>query len=198
MIWPAPEAATVTIFGGTLDLPVRPPQAATIALPPLPGPETATPERPTAGPSGRRAHRSPRPRGGHRGQVRIRHQGRRSAERLGRDAAHRDDPARRLAGADRDLDAACPARATPSCCRRRSAPGRAPTKSVIANGTALSRAISCDVARLDRRRGHPAAVDLFQQRLGFLEIERVEAFGEPAEERRQKLVRLAHLALSQP
>jgi uncharacterized protein len=47
MIWPAPEVATLTIFGGTLDLPVRPPQAADAALPPLPGPETATPERPT-------------------------------------------------------------------------------------------------------------------------------------------------------
>jgi hypothetical protein len=45
MIWPAPEKATVTIFAGTLDLPVRPPQAADASLPPLPGPETATPER---------------------------------------------------------------------------------------------------------------------------------------------------------
>ncbi|HMK01543.1 MAG TPA: CocE/NonD family hydrolase [Reyranella sp.] len=47
MIWPAPEVATLTIFGGTLDLPVRPTQAADAALPPLPSPETATPERPT-------------------------------------------------------------------------------------------------------------------------------------------------------
>jgi putative CocE/NonD family hydrolase len=47
MIWPAPETATLSIFGGTLDLPVRPTQAADAALPPLPGPETATPERPT-------------------------------------------------------------------------------------------------------------------------------------------------------
>jgi uncharacterized protein len=46
MIWPSPEKATLTIFAGTLDLPVRPTQAAE-ALPPLPGPETATPERPT-------------------------------------------------------------------------------------------------------------------------------------------------------
>jgi putative CocE/NonD family hydrolase len=46
MIWPSPEKATVTIFGGTLDLPVRPSRVAD-ALPPLPGPETATPERPT-------------------------------------------------------------------------------------------------------------------------------------------------------
>jgi hypothetical protein len=47
MIWPAPEVATLTIFGGALDLPVRPAQAADAALPPLPGSETATPERPT-------------------------------------------------------------------------------------------------------------------------------------------------------
>jgi len=47
MIWPSPEKATLTIFGGTLDLPVRRSQAAE-ALPPLPGPETAPPERPTA------------------------------------------------------------------------------------------------------------------------------------------------------
>jgi predicted acyl esterase len=47
MIWPAPEKATVTITGGTLDLPVRPSQAADGLLPPLPAPETATPERPT-------------------------------------------------------------------------------------------------------------------------------------------------------
>jgi predicted acyl esterase len=47
MIWPAPEVATLTIFGGALDLPVRSTQAADAALPPLPGSETATPERPT-------------------------------------------------------------------------------------------------------------------------------------------------------
>jgi putative CocE/NonD family hydrolase len=46
MIWPAPETATLTIFSGTLDLPVRPPQPVD-SLPPLPDPETATPERPT-------------------------------------------------------------------------------------------------------------------------------------------------------
>jgi uncharacterized protein len=46
MIWPAPETATLTVFGGTLDLPARPVQPED-SLPPLPGPETATPERPT-------------------------------------------------------------------------------------------------------------------------------------------------------
>jgi len=47
MIWPAPERATLLISGGTLDLPVRAPQAADELLPPLPGPETAPPETPT-------------------------------------------------------------------------------------------------------------------------------------------------------
>jgi predicted acyl esterase len=47
MIWPAPETATVTILGGTLDLPARLPEAGD-ALRPLPEPETATPEKPTA------------------------------------------------------------------------------------------------------------------------------------------------------
>jgi hypothetical protein len=46
MIWPAPETATLTVFDGTLDLPVRPTRPEG-SLPPLPGPETATPERPT-------------------------------------------------------------------------------------------------------------------------------------------------------
>jgi predicted acyl esterase len=46
MIWPSPEKAALTIFGGTLDLPVRPSHAME-PLPPLPGPETAPPERPT-------------------------------------------------------------------------------------------------------------------------------------------------------
>jgi hypothetical protein len=47
MIWPAPVKATLTILGGTLDLPVRLPQAADALLPPLPGPESAPPEKPT-------------------------------------------------------------------------------------------------------------------------------------------------------
>jgi uncharacterized protein len=46
MVWPAPETATLTAFGGTLDLPVRPARPGE-SLPPLPEPETATPERPT-------------------------------------------------------------------------------------------------------------------------------------------------------
>ena len=44
MIWPAPEAATVTVFGGALDLPVRAPDPADVLLPPLPPPETAPAE----------------------------------------------------------------------------------------------------------------------------------------------------------
>jgi uncharacterized protein len=46
MIWPSPARATLTIFCGTLDLPVRLPQAID-GLPPLADPETAPPERPT-------------------------------------------------------------------------------------------------------------------------------------------------------
>jgi hypothetical protein len=44
MIWPSPERATVTVFGGILELPVRAAAAADALLPVLPGPETATPE----------------------------------------------------------------------------------------------------------------------------------------------------------
>jgi len=47
MIWPAPEKATLLISGGTLDLPVRPPQATDALLSPLPPPESAPPEKPT-------------------------------------------------------------------------------------------------------------------------------------------------------
>ncbi|MGA8196534.1 MAG: CocE/NonD family hydrolase [Acetobacteraceae bacterium] len=44
MIWPTPEIATVTVFGGSLELPVRAPAAADALLAPFPGPETAPPE----------------------------------------------------------------------------------------------------------------------------------------------------------
>lgn len=44
MIWPPPEKATLTVFGGSLDLPVRPPTAADALLPSLPEPRTAAPE----------------------------------------------------------------------------------------------------------------------------------------------------------
>jgi hypothetical protein len=47
MIWPSPEKATLTILGGTLDLPVRPHQATDALLSPLLGPESAPPETPT-------------------------------------------------------------------------------------------------------------------------------------------------------
>jgi len=47
MIWPSPEKATLLILGGTLDLPVRPRQAMDALLSPLPGPESAPPEKPT-------------------------------------------------------------------------------------------------------------------------------------------------------
>jgi putative CocE/NonD family hydrolase len=45
MVWPAPQVATVTILGGTLELPVRPLRVE--SLPPLPPPETAPPDKPT-------------------------------------------------------------------------------------------------------------------------------------------------------
>jgi hypothetical protein len=47
MIWPSPHRATVTIFAGALDLPVRPPNAADAKLSPFAAPETAPPEKPT-------------------------------------------------------------------------------------------------------------------------------------------------------
>jgi uncharacterized protein len=46
MIWPSPEKATLTVFDGALDLPVRSSRVADV-LPPLPDPETAAPEQPT-------------------------------------------------------------------------------------------------------------------------------------------------------
>jgi uncharacterized protein len=46
MIWPSPARTTLTIFGGTLDLPVRIPHTID-TMPPLPDPEIAPPERPT-------------------------------------------------------------------------------------------------------------------------------------------------------
>jgi len=46
MVWPGREKATLTVFDGALDLPVRPSRVADV-LPPLPDPETAAPERPT-------------------------------------------------------------------------------------------------------------------------------------------------------
>ena len=48
MIWPGPETSTVTVLAGTLDLPQRAARAEDAALPALPEPETATPERPVA------------------------------------------------------------------------------------------------------------------------------------------------------
>src|SRR6266702_4676914 len=47
MIWPSAEKATLLILGGTLDLPVRPRQAMDALVSPLPGPESAPPEKPT-------------------------------------------------------------------------------------------------------------------------------------------------------
>jgi uncharacterized protein len=47
MIWPPPVNATVTLFGGSLELPARTPADADALLPPLPKQETAPPERTT-------------------------------------------------------------------------------------------------------------------------------------------------------
>ncbi len=46
-IWPSPENATLTIFGGALDLPQRAAQPTDRSLSSLPGPESAAPEKPT-------------------------------------------------------------------------------------------------------------------------------------------------------
>jgi hypothetical protein len=47
MIWPSPDSPTVTVFGGTVDLPIRPARPSDALLPALPEPETAEPERTT-------------------------------------------------------------------------------------------------------------------------------------------------------
>ena len=47
MIWPSPEATTLQIFAGSLDLPQRSRNAADASLSPFPEPETAAPEKPT-------------------------------------------------------------------------------------------------------------------------------------------------------
>jgi hypothetical protein len=53
MIWPSPENATLRILDGTLDLPVRPPGTMDAVLRPLPGPESAPPEKPTVSRDGK-------------------------------------------------------------------------------------------------------------------------------------------------
>ena len=47
MVWPSPEAATVLIYAGTLDLPQRPPNIMDVKLSPFLEPETASPDKPT-------------------------------------------------------------------------------------------------------------------------------------------------------
>jgi putative CocE/NonD family hydrolase len=49
MVWPAPHDATVTILGGTFDLPARPSRPEDASLPPLPSAETAPPAGNTLG-----------------------------------------------------------------------------------------------------------------------------------------------------
>jgi uncharacterized protein len=47
MIWPSAEKATLQILGGTLDLPIRRRKPTDALVSPLPGPESAPPEKPT-------------------------------------------------------------------------------------------------------------------------------------------------------
>jgi uncharacterized protein len=47
MIWPTPEKATLSVFAGTLDLPLRLPQDRDARLLPFPEAESAPPEKPT-------------------------------------------------------------------------------------------------------------------------------------------------------
>jgi uncharacterized protein len=48
LMWPVPERPTISLYGGTLSLPVRPPKPADARLAPLPAVETAAPEVVTA------------------------------------------------------------------------------------------------------------------------------------------------------
>ena len=108
MIWPAPERATLLISGGTLELPVRAPRPTDALLNPLPGPESAPPEKPTII---------------HRDHMRIERidrlglelgtqvefeaspRGGPAAQRSGRAATDVDDVAGRMANSHRDADA---------------------------------------------------------------------------------------------
>ena len=150
MIWPSPEKATLLISGGTLDLPVRPPRAADALLSPLPGPGSAPPEKPTII---------------RHGDVRIERIDRIGLE-LGTESKSRfhveeDDPLSAVAE-NCDGPRRCRgthgksasrrrcgshARAMPSCCREVCAPGKARTKSVVANGIALFLETSCENVR---------------------------------------------------
>jgi putative CocE/NonD family hydrolase len=44
LMWPAPDPATITLYSGSISLPVRPPKPADARLPPLPAVETAAPD----------------------------------------------------------------------------------------------------------------------------------------------------------
>jgi predicted acyl esterase len=44
LMWPAPDPETITLYSGSLSLPVRPPKPADARLPPLPAIETAAPD----------------------------------------------------------------------------------------------------------------------------------------------------------
>ena len=135
MIWPGPENATVTIFGGTLDLPVRPPNAADALLPPLPEPETAPPEQTTEVHQGvtridRIGHRT-----GHPGEFRVPHRRWTIRSALSsRCARPRPSPARR-GGSGSRRRRACRARMTRLYCTRRCGHWKGMPKYAGANGT---------------------------------------------------------------
>jgi hypothetical protein len=108
MIWPCPEKATLLISGGALDLPVRPPSAADALLSPLPGPESAPPEKPTMlrrGDMRVERHRPDRPGIGRKGQMAVSRRGGRSAQCSRRAAADADNVAGCLANPYRDPNA---------------------------------------------------------------------------------------------
>ena len=125
MIWPTPANATVTVFGGSLELPVRVPVPTDALLLALPGPEAALPETPTIF---------------RRGDVRIERIDRIGLE-LGTESkfqyhVEEHDPARAVAELRRTQTmthgqsasrrgCGCLARAMPSCCRGVHAPWKA-------------------------------------------------------------------------
>ena len=145
-IWPSPEQATLLIFGGTLDLPLRPPQATDALLSPLPVPSPHHPRSrrgsvavtcvssvSTASVSNWVRSISP----GFTSTRMTRSAQWPSCERSRRcRGMHGKSASRHRCG--------CRAAAMYSNCREVCGPGKAGTKSVIANGIAPFLEISCD------------------------------------------------------
>ena len=146
MVWPSRENATVTVFGGTLDLPVRPPNAADALLPSLPEPETALARADHGRASGGGTDRPDRPRTGHGGKLRMPHRGGRSTQRGRRNAPRRRRSRAMRGGRGSRPGCGCRARMMRSCCGRRCRRGKATCRSVVANGTTAFRANSYSAA----------------------------------------------------